>query len=173
MAAGSFRRRGRAAPREISQYLVHPGPKAEKLASSRRSPFVWEFPEFRQRASEVLSVLHLRRGRALFSTVELGTLFRFESELVSDLRRHNQAGFEGLTTHTVATISHKMSGGCIRMLTRVIDLHLRMDFGTKRVVLPIHNRVPNDQSATSARFAAPRTYNLPRPLFIGLFEAGP
>ncbi len=67
-------------------------------------------------------------------------------------------------TNMPATIGHKVSSGCIRMLNAdVIDLYSRVDVGTKIVVLANHNSIATiaaPASVVPVRFATPQAYDL-------------
>ncbi len=69
-------------------------------------------------------------------------------------------------TNAPATIGHKVSSGCIRMLNAdVIDLYNRVDVGTKVVVLLGHRnvaRITAQPSIAPVRVVAPATYDLGR-----------
>ncbi len=69
-------------------------------------------------------------------------------------------------TNAPATIGHKVSSGCIRMLNAdVIDLYNRVDVGTKIVVLPGHGhvaRIAAQPFVVPVRVAAPGAYDLNR-----------
>jgi lipoprotein-anchoring transpeptidase ErfK/SrfK len=64
-------------------------------------------------------------------------------------------------TNMPATIGHKVSSGCIRMLNAdVIDLYSRVEVGTKIVVLPSHNHVASVAASAPARLAVPSSYQV-------------
>jgi len=69
-------------------------------------------------------------------------------------------------TNAPATIGHKVSSGCIRMLNAdVIDLYNRVDVGTTIIVLPSRNHVARtavQPSVAPVRVAAPGTGDLNR-----------